>query len=78
MKMPKEKVQKKKLKLIKEAFEYHEFQVKDYCDLIDYEMINLIDKQVNNEKCKSIDVFALYIHTHEIADRILCKKLVKI
>ena len=61
------------VKLIKEAFKYHQFEVNDYCDLNDYQIINLIDEQVNHEKCKSFDAFVLYIHTHGIQDTILCK-----
>ena len=61
------------VKLVKEAFEYHGFQVKDYCDLNHDQIINLIDEKVNHEKCKSFDAFVLYIHTHGIADHILCK-----
>ena len=61
------------VKLIKKAFKYQRFQVDHYCDLNDYQMINLINEKVNHEKCKSIDAFVLYIHTHGIADHILCK-----
>ena len=61
------------VKLIKKAFEHHGFQVNDYCDLNHDEMINLIDEQVNNEKCKSLDALVLYIHSHGIKDTILCK-----
>ena len=61
------------VKLIKKAFEYHGFQVNDYCDLNDDQMINLINEQVNHEKCKSFDAFVLYIHSHGIQDTILCK-----
>ena len=60
------------VKLIREAFEYHGFEVNDYCDLNNDEMTNLIDKQVNQERCKSFDAFVLYIHSHGIADSILC------
>ena len=59
--------------LVKEAFEYDWFEVNNYCDLNDYEIIKLIDKQVNHEKCKRFNAFVLYIHTHGIADHILCK-----
>ena len=61
------------VELIKEAFEYHGFHVNDYCDLNDDEMINLINEQVNHEKCKSFDAFVLYIHSHGLQDTILCK-----
>ena len=60
------------VKLIKEAFEYNSFEVNDHCDLNDYQMIKLIDEQVNHEKCKSFDAFVLYIHSHGITDSILC------
>ena len=29
------------IKLIKQAFEYHGFQVSDHCDLDDYQVLNL-------------------------------------
>lgn len=38
------------VKKVKEAFEHHGFQVKDYYDLNNYEVISLIDEQVNHEK----------------------------
>ena len=60
------------VKLIKEAFEYHGFEVMVETDLNDNEIINLIDEQVNREKCKLFDAFVLYIYSHGIADSILC------
>ena len=63
----------KSVRLIKEAFKYHGFKVKNYDDLNDYEILNLIDKQVNKIECKSYDAFVLYIHTHGFGDSILCK-----
>ena len=63
----------KNVELIKEAFEYHGFQVNDYCDLNNNQVLDLIDEQVNNKKCKSFDAFVLYINTHGIHDTILCK-----
>ena len=78
MKSWKEKVQKKNVKLIREAFEHHRFEVNDYCDLNDDQIINLIGEQVKHEKCKSFDGFVLYIHTHGIQDTILCKNSNKI
>ena len=61
------------VKLIKEAFEYHGFQVDDYSDLNYDEIIELINKKVDHENCRSFDAFVLYIHTHGILDHILCK-----
>ena len=61
------------VKLVKEGFEHVGFEVNDYCDLNDYEIINLIDEKVNDEKTKPFDAFVLYIHSHAILDRILCK-----
>ena len=60
------------VKLIKEAFEYHQFKVNDHCDLNDEQIIKLITEQVENENCKSFDAFVLYIHSHGISDSILC------
>ena len=56
------------VKLIKKAF--HRFEVEDYYDLEDDQVIRLIDEKVDNEKSKSYDTF---IYTHEIQDTILCK-----
>ena len=60
------------VKLIKEAFEYHGFKVNDHCNLNDDQVLDLIDKQVNDKECKLYGAFVLYIHTHGIADKILC------
>ena len=69
----KRKDSQQNVKLIERAFKYHGFEVVIKTDLNDDEMINLIDEQVNDEKCKLFDAFVLYIHTHGIADHILCK-----
>ena len=61
------------VKLIREAFECHGFEVEDYYDLNDDQIINSIKELVNNEKYKFFDAFVLYIYTHGIADKILCK-----
>ena len=67
------------VKLIREAFEYHGFEVENHCNLNDEQIIKLINEKVNNENSKSNDAFVLYIHTHGIADSILCSnnKMIK-
>ena len=37
-------------KLVKEAFEHVGFEVYEYCDLNDYQIISLIDEEVDNQK----------------------------
>lgn len=61
------------VKLVKEAFESYGFNVNHYNDLNDNEILELIDEQVTKEECELYDAFILYIHTHGIADTILCK-----
>ena len=61
------------VKLIEEAFKCHRFEVVIKTDLNNDEMIEVINEQVTNTKCESLDAFVLYIHTHRIADHILCK-----
>ena len=61
------------VKLIKEAFQLHRFQVQDYYHLTHHQIISLIDEEVDNQKCNLYDAFVLYIHIHGIEDTILCK-----
>ena len=60
------------VKLVREAFEYHGFEVESHRNLNNKQIIKLINEKVNNENSKSYDAFVLYIHTHGIADSILC------
>ena len=38
----------------------------------DDQILKIIDEHVDSEKCEKYDAFVLYIHTHGVADTILC------
>ena len=63
----------KTVKLVREAFKYVGFDVIEYSDLNNYELLKTIESQINKEECSSYDAFVLYISSHGKRDEILCK-----